>query len=101
MAPLPVPASLTAPLAADALDDAIVANRTGLIAVTQAANTQDASLAALATRVATLEAATPATPTPVVTIAITAAQETALAAVGVGSVAILRGPTSDIVLMRQ
>jgi len=101
---IPVPAALTAPLSADALDDSVVANRAALVAVTTLANTLEADAVALRARVTTLEASGPApapTPTPVATVAITAQQETALAAVAVGSVAILRGPLVDIVLVRQ
>lgn len=84
--PVTIPASLTAPLNADSLDNEIVANRAALIA-------QGTLLNALETKVNT-------TPSPVVIVTITAAQETALAAVNAGSVAILRGPTADITLQR-
>lgn len=93
---LTAPATLVAPIPADNLDNEIAANRAAILALVTEVNAKDARIAALEAKVT----ATPV-PTAVVYIDITAAQETALAAVGVGSLVVLRGPTAQAILERK
>jgi hypothetical protein len=95
MAPIPVPAAVTAPIPADVLDDTIAANRAEIIKLVAAHNALDARLTAE-------ENKAPAVGTPIVTVLLTAAQTAQMAAVGPGGVVILRGTTGpDHVMQRQ
>ncbi len=91
MAKITLPAGFVpltpAAIGPDDLNDAIAANRTAILATVAQGDANDA-------RIAALEAKVTATPVPpsVVYVDITAAQETALTAVGVGSLVVLRGP---------
>lgn len=91
-----LPGTIAAPLPADSLDNEIVINRNAVIAVGTLGNSVEGLVIALTARVSVLETK----PSPVVTVSITAAQEAALIGISPGSVAILQGPGTAILLQR-
>lgn len=93
MPTITLPAPVTAPIPSDLLDDTIAANRAKLIELVNGHNDQEARLSAA-----------PPVPSPVATIVLTPAIESALAPLmnaTAGQVVILRGATRDRVVQSQ